>query len=215
MPLWQPLFLCFLYNKVLRVSERHPCPLPSTLWNWAVLQEYIYLSSDNLYCFVQNCVFQMFCWRTCAIEKYKLVLHYIVIVKHGCLCKMLFVFSRMDGGMDGWFDWGGLRGGLARRVIQCRTATDFSDHHFTWTQVYSWPQTGKMFTPHRKWSFVLPVSIFCVLCSPGSEKSRAFCFIIFILMLSPCLIINAVDLINILHQINPSEKNNRTLPKTQ
>ncbi len=23
--------------------------------------EYIYLSSDNLYCFVQNCVFQMFC----------------------------------------------------------------------------------------------------------------------------------------------------------
>ncbi len=44
---------------------------------------------------------------------------YIVIVKHGCLCKMLFVFSRMDGGMDGWMDgWmvrlgGGLRGGLA------------------------------------------------------------------------------------------------------
>ncbi len=37
-PLWQPLFLCFLYNKVIRVSERHPCPLPSTLWNWAVLQ---------------------------------------------------------------------------------------------------------------------------------------------------------------------------------
>ncbi len=31
-PLWQPLFLCFLYNKVIRVSERHPCPLPSTLW---------------------------------------------------------------------------------------------------------------------------------------------------------------------------------------
>ncbi len=27
----------FFYNKVLRVSERHPCPLPSTLWNWAVL----------------------------------------------------------------------------------------------------------------------------------------------------------------------------------
>ncbi len=37
--------------------------------------EYIYLSSDNFYCFVQNCVFQMFCWRICAIEKYKLVLH--------------------------------------------------------------------------------------------------------------------------------------------
>ncbi len=40
----------------------------------------------------------------------------------------------------------------------------FSNHHFTWTQVYSWPQTSKMFTPHRKWCFVLPVSIFCVLC---------------------------------------------------
>ncbi len=36
---------------------------------------------------------------------------YIVIVKHGCLCKMLFVFSRMDGGMDGWFDWGGAQRG--------------------------------------------------------------------------------------------------------
>ncbi len=41
---------------------------------------------------------------------------YIVIVKHGCLCKMLFVFSRMDGGMDGWMvrlGGGRLRGGLA------------------------------------------------------------------------------------------------------
>ncbi len=46
--------------------------------------------------------------------------------------------------------------------------------------------------------FLYLSSVYCA----DSKKSRAFCFIIFILMLSPCLIINTVDLINILHQIN-------------
>ncbi len=55
---------------------------------------------------------------------------YIVIVKHGCLCKFCvffffgWVFGWVVGGCVGGGGGGGaLRGGLARRVIQCRAAT--------------------------------------------------------------------------------------------
>ncbi len=66
--------------------------------------EYIYLSSDNLYCFVQNCVFHLFCWRICAVEKYKLDLHLYCYSKTWLFVQTVVFF-------------------LAWRVIQCRTAT--------------------------------------------------------------------------------------------
>ncbi len=78
---------------------------------------YIYLSSDNLYCFVQNCVFQISVEGFVQLRNISLSYTYIVIVKHGCLCKILWVFFS-----DGW-GGGALRGGLVRRVIQCRTTT--------------------------------------------------------------------------------------------